>query len=85
MTKPYEIRTVALEVGQNGDTVCSDGAMLIEIIDEGAGEFIRIMQVPENERGYILVGPEDWPALREAADRLIAECRPAPDVKNKAG
>ena len=28
------------------------------------------------EMGQIAINPEEWPTLRDAIDRMIAECRP---------
>lgn len=57
-------------------------AISIEIEDEAGGEFVKICQTTDSvQPGEIRLNPEEWPALREAIDRAVAECRPAPDYK----
>lgn len=85
MTKPYEIRTTALTVAPAGDSTYSEMATTIAIADEAAGEFVEVKQHGRIDIGKIQINPEEWPALRDAIDRLIAECRGDPDGKNPNG
>ena len=47
----------------------------VEIYDESGGEFVCIKQHPDSGDQEIRIDPEEWPTLREAIDRTIADCR----------
>lgn len=85
MAKPYEIRTTALTVAPVGDPTYSEMATTVEICDEAAGEFVEVAQHGRVDIGKIMINPEEWPAIREAIDRQIAECRHTTDGKNHNG
>ena len=42
----------------------------IEIVGEGAGEFVEVTQHTE-ESGKVQIDPEEWPAIREAIDCAV--------------
>ena len=46
----------------------------IEIVGEGAGEFVEVTQHTE-ESGKVQIDPEEWPAIREAIDCAVKLCR----------
>ena len=46
----------------------------IEIVGEGAGEFVEVKQHTE-ESGKVQIDPEEWPAIREAIDCAVKLCR----------
>ena len=83
MTKPYEIRTTALTVAPAGDSTYSEMATTIAIADEADGEFVEVKQHGRIDIGKIMIDPEEWPAIRGAIDRMIAECRCVTAGKNK--
>ena len=85
MTKPYETRTTALTVAPVGEPTFSEMATTVEICDEAAGEFVEVKQRARVDIGKIQIYPEEWPALRDAIDRMVAECRDEPDGKNHNG
>lgn len=75
--KLFTERTVAVVVAPKGDHLFSEMSTRIEIVDEAAGEFLQVSQKtgrPDGER-MILVDPDEWPALRQAIDKMIGECR----------
>ncbi len=78
----YETRVTALVVLPVGQPTFSEMATTVEIADEAAGEFVEVKQRGRIDIGKIQINPEEWPALRDAIDRLIAECRSEPVVKN---
>lgn len=78
----YETRLMALMVLPVGQETYSEMATTVAIADEAAGEFVEVKQHGRLDIGKILVSPEEWPAIREAIDRLIAECRCDPAGKN---
>lgn len=67
----YEQRITSITVAPAGDGTYSDDATRIDLIDEGAGEFVSV----EQDSGSVRIDPEEWPAIREAIDRMIAEAR----------
>lgn len=53
----------------------SEGIFEVEIIDEGAGEFVLVscgLDRPPFEQS-ISIGPSEWPFLRDAIDRMFVE------------
>ena len=75
--KPYEIRTVAVMVLQKGDEIFAETATEIKIVDEAAGEFLEVSQMPDGGKQTLRINPEEWPTLREAIDTMFTECRGA--------
>lgn len=72
--KPTITRTIALAVLPEGERIFAESVTEVRIQDEAAGEFVEIVQPNRTEPG-IAVDPVEWPALREAIDRMIGECR----------
>jgi hypothetical protein len=66
-----ETRTLALVLLPDGEPIFHERATRIEIDDEGAGEFVVLHQ----HDGKAKIDPSEWPALRDAIDRMVAECR----------
>lgn len=71
----YEKRTVSVVVLPDGETIFSEQATTIRIEDEGAGEYVVVSQESMPGRGSVAFNPEEWPAIRDAIDGMIAECR----------
>lgn len=71
----YEIRTLAVVVKPPTESIFSDMASIIEITDEGGGEFVTVRQTHPNA-GEIRIDPTEWAHLRAAIDQMIGECRP---------
>jgi hypothetical protein len=69
----YETRVTRLLVGVKGKPIYNDLAYTIEITDEGGGEFVEVS--PTTEPGKIRIDSASWPALRDAIERLLGECR----------
>ena len=71
-----EIRTIKIVVIPKGETIFSERATDVEIVDEAAGEFVRVIQNDEAaEVGTIQIDPDEWPMLRKAIDRMVRDCR----------
>lgn len=69
----YKIRTTQIMVHPaENDTILSEMATRVSIDDEGGGEFVKAEQT---NTGSILINPDEWPAIREAIDRMVSECR----------
>jgi hypothetical protein len=72
----YQTRTLKIAVGVKGEPIFHEGATEIEIIDEAAGEFLKITQSPDDaEPGAIKIDQHEWPMLKAAIDRMMKECR----------
>jgi hypothetical protein len=72
----YETRTLKIAVCIKGEAIFHEGTTEIEIVDEAAGEFLKITQSNEEvEPGVIKIDPHEWPMLKAAIDRMIKECR----------
>ena len=72
---PYETRVMELLVAPEGAPSHSDMATSVSITDEGSGEFVEVEQHGGPGIGKIAINPAEWPALRDAIERLIADCR----------
>ena len=71
----YEIRTLSVLVVPKEQHTFSEYATEIKITDEAAGEFLEVSQCGRKDLGKISISPEEWPALRDAIDRMIKQCR----------
>ncbi len=73
-----ETRTTTVTIAPPGEPATYESAIIVEIDDEGAGEYVRIQNA--DGQGSFTVDPECWPAVRRAINRLIRDCRgPASD------
>lgn len=69
-------RLTQLTVLPEGEPIFSEMATHISIEDDAAGEYIKVKQMWDSpENGTIAISPEDWPAIRDAIDDMIFECR----------
>ena len=72
----YETRTLKIAVCIKGEAIFHEGTTEIEIVDEAAGEFLKVTQSPDDaEPGVIKIDPHEWPMLKAAIDRMMKECR----------
>lgn len=58
----------------------SDNAINISIQDEGAGEFLVVSDVNDNE---IRINPEEWPSVRFSAETLLQEIDVLESIQKK--
>ena len=77
MTKPLIERVVSIVVLPEGDPLFSEMAKRIDITDEAGGEFLEVWQPSgrPDANGKLQIDPNEWPALRQAIDRMVVECR----------
>jgi hypothetical protein len=68
----YTTRPMKWSHYPQGDAL-SEQATEIEIIDEGAGEFVTIYQDPSTTNGLVAITPEEWPSLKDAIEAAFAE------------
>ena len=73
--RDYEIRATKLIVAPECEQIYSEMVTSVEIKDEAAGEFVMVSQSGRTDIGQIAISPEEWPTIREAIDRMIAQCR----------
>lgn len=77
MTAPYETRVTRLTLTPKGTQIFDEGAMHVEIDDEAGGEFVILSQPGGERDGKVYIDPSEWPALRAAINRMVAQCRDA--------
>lgn len=75
MTKQYILRPTRIHVLPEGEPLYSERATIVQTVNEAAGEFIEIRQVPEqgDEWGIQLNDEEEWNAISAAVADLFAE------------
>lgn len=71
----YETRTTRIVVLPKGDALFCERATTIEIDDEAGGEFLAISQSHTDAHSSLRIDPDEWPHIRDAIDRMAAECR----------
>ena len=71
----YETRTLSILVAPKDQHTFSEYATEIKIVDEAAGEFLEVSQCGRTDLGKIAISPQEWPALRDAIDQMIKQCR----------
>jgi archaeosine-15-forming tRNA-guanine transglycosylase len=72
----YKKRVLSVVVLPEGEPVFSQYATTVAIDDEAGGEFVVVSQDGAmREAGSIAIDAQEWPALRDAIDLMIAECR----------
>ena len=67
-------REVAIMILPETEPIFSERGTRIEIVDESAGEYVEVSQEGRTDLGKIAIEPEEWPELRAAIDRMIANC-----------
>ena len=59
-----------------GEPIYSESATIVEMMDEAGGPFIRILQCGDStERGEIRIDRDEWDAIKEATDTMLAVCK----------
>lgn len=69
--KKWETRMVKLYVLPSGSRLHHDKATDVYIDDEGDGEFVAVAQDDQTVR----FERDEWPAVRDAIDRMVNEIR----------
>ena len=78
MTTEYIVRPLKIAVAPKGDPIFSERVTTIEIVDESAGEHLKVTQQsmhPDIERQQIFIEEDEWPALRIAIDQMVSEIK----------
>lgn len=55
-------------VRQVGEPLCGERAITVQLIDEGAGEYLQIVS---HDGSTVPVDPEEWEPLFEAGRKLL--------------
>ena len=71
----YITRTTQVVVLPEDQPIFSELATTVTIVDESADEFVEVVQSGRIDLGKIAINPNEWPALREAIDMMIAQCQ----------
>jgi hypothetical protein len=72
----YETRTLKIAVCVKGEPIFHEGTTEIEIVDEAAGEFLKIKQSDDDtEQATIKIDPIEWPMIKAGIDKMMKECR----------
>ena len=66
-------RITQLSVAPEGADLYDDRSTHIEIMDEGNGEFVKIVQ-PSHD-GVIRIDAGEWPYIRDAINNMVKECK----------
>ncbi len=72
----YACRTMAVIVHREGESVYSDYATTIRITSEGGGEYVEVVQEASLTPSRVAITSEEWPALRDAIEKMLSECQP---------
>ena len=77
----YETRTLKIAIVPEGEPIFSERATEIEIVDNAAGEYLKITQnsddTPDPESGNqtLTIDPAEWPHIQAAIEKMLKECR----------
>ncbi len=70
-----EKRILSVVVLPEGEAIFHESATTISIDDDAGGEFVTVSQCRDEHNVKISINPEEWPAIREAIDEMVKECR----------
>ena len=65
-------RITQLTVAPEGASLFDDRSTIIELADEGGGEFIKVVQ--PSVSGDIRFDPDEWLVIRDAINKMAEEC-----------
>lgn len=70
-------RTLKIAVMPKDAAIFDELATIIEIQDDGGGEFLSITQSDSSlAAGEIKIDSNDWPHVRDAIEKMLKECKP---------
>ena len=73
----YITRVTEIAVLPEHEMLIGEMTTHVRIVDEGAGEFIAVVQHGRVDIGKIQINPDEWQALRDTIDQMIPLCQPA--------
>jgi hypothetical protein len=68
----YEIRVNRVVVLPQGKEIFHEEATYVEIVDDAAGEYVKVWN---SQDSCVSFDTKEWPALRDAIDYMVKECR----------
>ena len=78
MSKLITTRSVKWTVGAFDEAVDSEALTSVEIIDEGAGEFVQVSQADaDGITMHINIRADEWPELLNAVTHAVRMCQEA--------
>jgi len=76
MSKIITTRSIKWVVGAVDEAVDSEALTSVEIIDEGAGEFVQVSQSDlDGIKMNIKINPDEWPELLNAITHALRMCQ----------
>lgn len=72
----YITRVTEIAVVPEHEMLLSEMTTHVRIVDEGAGEFVAVIQHGCTDIGQIQINPDEWQALRDTIDQMILLCQP---------
>ena len=70
----YQSKVLDMVLLPEGKQVFDVGGINVEVTDEGAGEFLIVIQQTVDGQQEIKIDPEEWPHLKELIDLMISNC-----------
>ena len=70
----YVTHVTAVTVMPKGAAIFDETATVVRIDDLAGGPFVVLTQSASVE-ARINISPDEWPVLRRAIDKMIAECK----------
>jgi len=68
-------RITQLTVVPEGMPIFDELAITVTIDDEAGGEFVVVRGQTDTHHGSVAINPSEWPALRDAIDQMVKECK----------
>lgn len=75
MNSKHETRPIKWIHSPGGETLFSERAIIIEIVDESGGEFVTVKSQHDDAAGEVRIDADEWPTLWPAIDHAINQCR----------
>lgn len=78
MNTQYEVRAIAVQIGEVGANGVSDSPRtIVEYDDVGAGEFVVVRQFDKDSdlRARVAFNPGEWLLVKKAVDDFFADAR----------
>lgn len=73
-----ELKVTRLTIVPKGEAIFCERATHIEVQDQAAGEYLRIIQQDDRQSATeqtIEIDPAEWPLIRKVIDFMIENCR----------
>lgn len=69
-------RITQITLAPDGKPIFSESAFVVQIEDDACGEFLSVKCHDDQcAAGQLRLDPQEWPALRDAIERMVKECR----------